>query len=43
MVNEVGAGENKDSEVISEGWAGGIALLDSVVASVSIRRSLLAR
>jgi hypothetical protein len=45
MVKKVGAGVNRDSEVISAVWEGGKALdeVPVVVASVSIRRSLLAR
>jgi len=38
MVNERGAGANGYSEVVLAVWAGG-RVLDSVVASVSIRRA----
>ena len=41
MVKEVGAGVDRDLEVISKGWAD-CRVFDRVVASVSIHRSLLA-
>jgi hypothetical protein len=42
MVNDVGAGVNRDLDVVSGGWAGGRVSDKVVLASVSIRRSLLA-
>jgi hypothetical protein len=43
MVKEVGAGVNRDSAVISAVWEGGKVSDMVLLASVSIRRSLLAR
>ena len=42
-MKNVGAGVERDSEVISEGWVGGRVVDRVVVASTSSRRSLLAR
>ena len=42
MEKEVGAGVDRDSEVISKGWPDG-GVFDRVVVSVSIHRRLLAR
>ena len=43
MVKDEGVGVNMDSDMISAVWAGGRAVDGVVVASASIRRSLLAR
>ena len=41
-MKDVGAGVNRDSDVISAAWPGG-GMSDGVAASVSILRSLFAR